>query len=246
MGVRHVLAAIAAAFVLGGTAQAETTLPALAKSAEALTTPRVLSPADVRRYREILRDERRGHFKDARKRVAELSDRCLMGYVEAEHYLSPHSGRSTPAELNGWLRQYGDLSIADRIRDLSKRRTKRKGRIPPPPHLRWRGGGYEDESPPDPPLASAKARAVQSKIEDAVQDDKPDTALALLKTLAQDSTIPTSDLARLARYVSASYLVEGDDRPAYDLADSVAASIPADRAAAGLERRPRRLPHGPV
>ena len=29
--------------------------------------------------------------------VSELSDRCLIGYVEAEHLLSPHSGHSTPA-----------------------------------------------------------------------------------------------------------------------------------------------------
>ena len=97
----------------------------------------MLSTADVRRYREIFHDERIGRFAElAASCRRELTDRCLMGYVKAEHLLSPHSGHSTPAELNGWLRQYGGLSIADRIRDLSKRRTRRNGsHVPaPPPH----------------------------------------------------------------------------------------------------------------
>ena len=115
MGVRWVLAVLAAAFAITGTARAETVLPyAGSGGGEAITHPHVLSAADVRRYREIFRDEQIGRFETSRKLQAELGDDCLIGYVKAEHLLSPHSGHSTPAELNSWLRRYGALSIADR------------------------------------------------------------------------------------------------------------------------------------
>lgn len=215
------LAAVAAALAISGSAQAQSSLPS-PRGGEASITPRVLSAADVRRYRNIFQDERAGRFAHAKKLIAELSDRCLMGYVEAEHLLSPHSGHSRPAQLNGWLRDYGDLSIADRIRALSKRRTAKKGRIPPPPPVRWRGGGYEDPDLPDPPLMSTSARAVEPQINTAIRTDQPDAAQALLQTLAADSSVPLGDIARLSQHVAASFLAEGQDRQAYDLAAPMA------------------------
>ncbi len=217
----------AAVLLCVGAAPAETALPATDDGGTAVLATRVLSPADVRRYREIFHDERAGRFVAARRLIAELSDRSLMGYVRAEHYLSPHSGRTRAAELNRWLREYGDLSIAERIRDLSERRTRRKSRIPAAPPLRWRGGGYEDEEAPAPPLASEAALAVAPRIAAAIQDDRPDDAATLLKTLATDSTAAPSDVARLTERVAASYLAEGMDAQAYALADGTDASTRA-------------------
>lgn len=225
MGVRWVLAVLAAAFAITGTARAETALPyAGSGGGEAITHPHVLSAADVRRYREIFRDEQIGRFETSRKLQAELGDDCLIGYVKAEHLLSPHSGHSTPAELNSWLRRYGALSIADRIRDLSKRRTRRRSHVPALPRIHWRGGGYEDADPPEPPLASYTARTEQQRIDQDIQRGEPDRALTRLKRLALDKDVPIRDLAHLAQHVSASYLAEGDDNQAFALAASVARS----------------------
>jgi len=217
----------AAVLLCCGVAQAQTALPASNDGGTAVFAPRVLSAADARRYREIFHDERVGRFVHARGLIASLSDRSLMGYVEAEHYLSPHSGRTRAAELNRWLAQYGDLSIAERVRDLSERRTRRKGRIPAAPPLRWRGGGYEDEESPAPPLASEAARDVAPAIAAAIQTDRPADAAALLKSLASDPTAAPSDLARLTERVTASYVAEGMDAEAYALADGADANMRA-------------------
>lgn len=216
MRVRHILAALAAALAICGSAQAQSSLPD-AVGGQTTVTARILSDADIRRYREIFEDERRGRFAHAEKLVSELSDRCLMAYVEAEHLLSPHSGHSKAAQLNAWLRDYGDLSIADRIRALSERRTKKKGRIPPPPPMHWRGGGYEDADLPDPPLSAVAARTQQPQINAAIRADQPDTAQTLVQTLASDSSVPLSDIARLTQRVAASYLAEGMDGRAYNV-----------------------------
>ena len=179
----------AAVLLCCGVAQAQTALPASNDGGTAVFAPRVLSAADARRYREIFHDERVGRFVHARGLIASLSDRSLMGYVEAEHYLSPHSGRTRAAELNRWLAQYGDLSIAERVRDLSERRTRRKGRIPAAPPLRWRGGGYEDEESPAPPLASEAARDVAQ-----VEYDIAEKTVAAVQTRMDAGTANLHDL----------------------------------------------------
>ena len=129
---------------------------------------RVLSAQDVHRYREIFEDERTGHFADARAGIAKLSDTSLMGYVLAEHYLSPHSGRTKLTELNGWLERYGDLSIADRIYSLAHKRAKRHhSGVEDIPGFRWRGGGYEDVDMPDPQMTAPASRTAQIQIENS-------------------------------------------------------------------------------
>lgn len=222
MGLRQVLGAGAAALLLSGSAALATTSPSLPAVGFAISKPHVLSAADVRRYKRILEDERSGRFKAARKLVAELDDRCLIGYVTAEHLLSPHSGHASPKELNDWLREHGDLSIAPRIRDLSERRTRRKGRIPAPPAYRWRGGGYESGDTADPPPSSPAARAVLADLKDAIQHDQPDVAMDILTKLKADPAAPADDIARLSHDIANSYLAEGMDQKAYDLADSAA------------------------
>ena len=190
----------------------------------------VLSADDVQRYRQIFADERSGDFSGAQSLVAELNDRCLVGYAQAEHYLSPHSARTPVGELVDWLNEYNDLPIAERIRDLAIKRatkvikrhhrvvrTELTAEIPPlaaPP--RKVGGGYEDADLGDPPLSSDAARAAMQQILVAVKADQPSQAEAILNaTIAQN--IPGSDVARLTQKVAASYLAEGQDFQAFDV-----------------------------
>src|SRR6185295_17391602 len=103
--------------------------------------------------------------------ATQLNDRSLVGYAQAEHYLSPLGGRTPVDDLVAWLRDYRELSIADRIYDLAVKRSTKKVRhkkktilvavvtnIPAPPSFKYRGGGYEDANVPDPPVQSDAAR----------------------------------------------------------------------------------------
>jgi len=198
--------------------------------------PQVLSSADVTRYREIFADEREGHSAKAESLMKDVSDASLKGYVLAAHYLSPHSGRTPVKELITWLHAYNDLGVAEDIYRLAVKRSTRRVRrhhhttlyavvtdIPVPAAMpSLRGGGYEDADLPDPPLSSRQARAARDQINAAIHDDQPDQAMAELKPLEDDGSVPASDIARLAQHVAASYFAEGMDRQAYDLASAAA------------------------
>lgn len=226
MGLRVVLAAAVAALLsaaLHGNARAQDILPFESSGSAAL---RVLSSQDVQRYREIFTDEREGHFANARANIARLSDTSLMGYVLAEHYLSPHSGRTKLVDLNDWLKRYGDLSIADRIQDLAHMRAKhrRHAGVEDIPGFRWRGGGYEDVDLPDPPMTTPASRQAQISIEQMIHASQPVEAQAILATLASSPDANSADVARLTQRVAASYLAEGMAQQAYDLAQPLAGS----------------------
>ncbi len=195
---------------------------------EAGAALRVLSAQDVHRYRDIFEDERRGHFADARADIAKLSDNSLMGYVLAEHYLSPHSGRTKLAELNDWLERYGDLSIADRIYALAHKRAKRHhAGVEDIPTFRWRGGGYEDVDMPYPAMTAPASRGAQVQIESMIRDGQPAEAQAVLQAFAASSDANAPDVARLTQRVAASYLAENMVQPAYDVASPLAGAAAA-------------------
>jgi len=191
--------------------------------------PRVLSSEDVRLYREIFRDEREGHFADAQQDVAQLSDRSLIGYAEAEHLLSPHSKRTPVAQLAAWLDEYNDLPIADRVRALAEKRNDEKRNrhhrveIAAPEYVKRRGGGYEDTDIPDPTLVSDASRTALPQVEAFVKSDQPAQAEDVLKTVLS-ANVDESDIAHLTRRVSASYLAEGMDADAYRVATEVTRS----------------------
>jgi soluble lytic murein transglycosylase-like protein len=223
-------AALAVAAAIG-TARAELLLPA--DSGEAASVPMaVLSTNDVSLYQRIFADERAGRFEEARELFAMVSDTSLEGYVLAEHYLSPRS-HATLAQLTDWLRNYSELPIADRIYRLavqhgSKKVRKRHhktvivmtARVPVPAGpARWRGGGYEENDQSDPPLSSEGGRLAQAQIERLVKADQPDNAhLVLNQAIA--GGVPNYDLARLTHRVAASYLAQGMDQEAFDVAVS--------------------------
>jgi len=193
-----------------------------ASASDGVATPRVLSPEDVRLYREIFADEREGHFPAAKKLTAEISDRSLIGYVEAEHFLSPKAKRIPLQQLAEWLDKYGDLPIAERVRALAeKKNRKHKVEIATLPAVHRRGGGYEDYDLPEQPLNSDAARAAQTQIEAAIRAGQPMQAEAVLDTLVAGLGVSGPDVAHLSHRVAASYMAEGQD----DAAIKVAASV---------------------
>ena len=82
-----------------------------------------------------------------------------------------------------------------------------------------RGGGYEEFDQPDPPLSSEAGRAAQPQIEHFIKEDQPDQAhLVLNQAIANGAA--NYDLARLTHRVAASYLAEGMDQEAWNVAMS--------------------------
>ena len=233
---RPLLLAASCAAILGGATPAfsESTL-LTSREDTGSAAPHVLSAEDARRYRTIFEDERSGNFAAARQEIAELSDRCLMGYVEAEHYLS-HKGRRTPVtELAAWLEKYDELPIAPEVRALAEKRERRHHRVALAaiPEVHARGGwGYETaDTVREVPLSSDAARSAQTQIEQDVRADQPAQAEAVLQTLVASGTTPSSDIARLTHRVAASYLAEGMDPDAWRVANAVTLN---DREAAPL------------
>src|SRR5689334_20095582 len=225
-----------------GAARAELPLPS--DGGEAASVPMVvLSPGDVALYRQIFDAERAGRFEAAKALFDQVSDRSLEGYVLAERYLSPRA-RAPLADLTDWLRTYPELPIADRIYRLavaraSKRVHKRHHRVVivmtasvpvPAAPAHHRGGGYEEFDQPDPPLSSDQGRNAQAQIEHYIKADQPDQAhLVLNDAIASGASY--YDLARLTHRVAASYLANGMDQEAWNVATSFQA---AERAAVPL------------
>lgn len=191
----------------------------------------VLSQADAQRYRQIFADEDSGNFSEAQSLVAQLNDTSLVGYAEAEHYLSSHSARTPLADLIAWMKEYNDLAIADRIYALAVKRASVPIRhrhriigmrvtasIPTPAEPPRRvGGGSGEGMMGDPPLSSDIARSTFQQMLVAVKNDQPAQAEALMNS-AISQGIPSSDAARLAQKVAASYLAEQQDYQAFDVA----------------------------
>jgi soluble lytic murein transglycosylase-like protein len=212
---------------------AAATFALLASSAFAQTSsvaPAVLSAQDVLLYKQIFADERNGDFASAKQLVGQLSDTSLVGYAQAEHYLSRDSERVPVEDLVTWLDQYKELSIADRVYALAVKRSVKRVKhhhhvelvaivtnIPAPPSFKYRGGGYEDAVQNDPPPQSDAGRAAQPQIESAIKAGQPDQALAVLTSL-ESQGLPEYDLAHFAQRVAASYLAEGMDAQANALA----------------------------
>ncbi|HEY2032511.1 MAG TPA: lytic transglycosylase domain-containing protein [Rhizomicrobium sp.] len=195
----------------------------------------VLSADDVQRYRQIFADERAGRFDDAQSLVAQLNDRSLVGYAQAEHYLSPHSSTTPVSDLVSWMNEYNDLGVADRIYALGVKRAsvpiKRHHKIvgmrvtasiptPAPPARRVGGGTSEESAPGDPPLSSDIARSAFQQMLVSVKADQPAQAEAQMNAAVAQG-IPASDAARLAQKVAWSYLAEGQDFDAFRITGDV-------------------------
>ena len=99
-----------------------------AARASANNLPRVLSAVDAERYREIFEFQERGRFADADRLIHALSNKILLGHVQAQRYLHP-AYRTKYAELAAWLAQYADHPDAPKIYSLAMK--KRGGAAKP-------------------------------------------------------------------------------------------------------------------
>lgn len=144
--------AAAAALVIGLTAGGIAVAPAAAEDSAALRAaagamparpgalpepPGILGEGDVARYRRIFALQEDGRWPEAKRLIAQLEDRLLMGHVLAQRYLHPTKYRSRYSELARWLERYADHPQARRIYRLALRRKPRSAAGPTPPRSAW-------------------------------------------------------------------------------------------------------------
>ena len=207
--------------------------PVIAPAPAASVAPQYLSAADVALYRQIFAAERAGQTSRAQTLFSRVNDPVLQGYAEAARLLT--AKRVEIGELVSWLKQYRDLSVADRIYRLAVSHSTKKVRhkhktitiavvtnIPAPLTVGRRTGGYEDVELPEPTPTSDAARAITAPILADIKAGTPDTALGRLQILQAANTAPADDIMILMHRISASYLAEGMDAQAYQLSASVA------------------------
>ena len=91
-------------------------------SGPAHAEPRALSPWDAQLYSAAFDAVRRGDFATADAKLAQVTDKCLVGMVEFERLFHPTAYHASYAELVAWLEKYSDLPMAPRVRALARKR----------------------------------------------------------------------------------------------------------------------------
>ena len=96
-------------------------------------TPRVLSSADVDRYRRIFELQETGQWKKADRLIKDLDDQLLVGHAMAQRLLHPTKYRSHYKELKAWMDRFVYHPDATGIYKLALRRKPKNWRAPKPP-----------------------------------------------------------------------------------------------------------------
>ncbi|WP_245863711.1 lytic transglycosylase domain-containing protein [Caulobacter mirabilis] len=85
-------------------------------------TADVLSPMDVKAYREAFAAAARGDFDAADRSLARVKDESLAGHLALQKLMHPTAHKAEYEELTDWLKAYGDHPGADRVYALALKR----------------------------------------------------------------------------------------------------------------------------
>ncbi len=97
-----------------------------------VTLPRMLSDADIARYRRIFALQQQGRWHEADRLIRQLDNRILMGHVLYQRLMHPTAYRSRYRELRNWLRHYRDHPGAWAVYRLARKRGGPRARPPRP------------------------------------------------------------------------------------------------------------------
>ena len=191
-------------------------------AADVTTSFTVLSPADVKNYRDIFAAEKSGQVGRSEALVKKLSDTSLVGYVLEERYLGTHF-HSKFSELKDWLENYGDLPGADKIYKLAVKRAPKKTSVPPPVRAHWRGIDNEPSAFEDTNPEHQAVRRLETELKSVVRENRPEAAETLWKRASVQTRLTEADFDRLGAFVATAYLGEQKDRQALSLCADVIA-----------------------
>jgi soluble lytic murein transglycosylase-like protein len=83
-----------------------------------------LTTADAQLYSDAFTAVSKGDFDTASKAGDQVSDKCLLGYLEYQKLMQPKT-RTTFQELSAWLGKYADLPAAVRVLALARKKDPR-------------------------------------------------------------------------------------------------------------------------
>lgn len=179
-----------------------------------------LTPSDAAIYARIFADQGNGRLAAARRLIARVHNRLLMGQVLAQLYLGPYH-HSTPAELEAWLGQYNGEPHTLRIRSLLMQRLPPGAAAPtaaavsylPEPALTPSGAA------PPRPIGVAVPRYVAERVANLVRDGRSGLALDLI---SRDNHMSARAGAALRGEVARHLFVRGDYVQAFGVASNAA------------------------
>lgn len=201
-------------------------LPTSAQSESSL--PGVLDSTNFALYQQIFSLQEAGHWKKADKLIKKLTDRTLMGHVQAQRYLHPTKYRSRYKELRRWLVSYHDHPQAKRIYELAQKRRPKNALNPKRPSGQYlSGSGYDATGfsqkvyAPKRRLSkenASKARSYTRKMKFYTRKGWTKSVKRLLKTKEVHQLLHPGQIDHARTWLAAGYYVDGRDQWAYDWA----------------------------
>ena len=191
-------------------------------AADVTTSFTVLSPADVKTYRDIFAAEKSGQVARSEALVKKLSDKSLVGYVLEERYLGTHY-HSKFSELKDWLENYADVPGADKIYKLAVKRAPKRTSVPLPVRAHWRGVDNEPSAFEDTNPEHQAVRRLEAQLRTMAREDRPESAEALWKRASVQTRMTDADFDRIGAFVATAYLGEQKDKQAVSVCADVIA-----------------------
>src|ERR1700724_2842787 len=190
--------------------------------------PSVLAPSEAQRYRHIFGLQGTGQWAAADREIALLTEKLLLGAVEAQRFLHPHR-RPHYAELSRWLAEHAEEPSARAIYALALRHQPAGAASPAKPiaaPLLARDLADEVSGAPvaDAPSASKSLTATERRRADILQAEirglayaDPRRAERTLDSAEAKRLLDDDDADALRTVVAAGYLAAGQAQQALAL-----------------------------
>lgn len=188
--------------------------------------PRVLSQADLNRYQHIFALQQSHEWREADRVMDRLGNKLLVGTVLAERYRD-RTYHASYAELDQWLKRYGDEPEARSIYALALIRHPRGTPLPPKPASSSEltqtvadDLGFEPQPITGAPLAKAQAPAVAKRAAALTHEitelsiGEPRKAELLLAGSEARDLIDKSTRDQLRGAIAQGFLAQGDAQDA--------------------------------
>ena len=188
--------------------------------------PRLLDDENLSLYKQIFSLQEAGRWKKADRLIEKLTDRTLLGHVQAQRYLHPTKYRSRYKELRRWLSKYNDHPQAKRIYELAKKRRPKNALNPKRPAGQYlSGSGYDSTGyaskvySPRKRLSKTKARKAASytrKMRYYTRKGWTKSVKRLIRSKEVNQLLHRGQIDHARVWLAAGYYADGRDQWAYD------------------------------
>ncbi|MFQ5562684.1 MAG: lytic transglycosylase domain-containing protein [Parvularculaceae bacterium] len=175
---------------------------------------KILSEADAALYAEIFTLQEDGRWNAADKKIAQIENDILMGYVLYQRYMHPTDYRSRYDELKRWMAYYADHPDANKIYRLALRRRPKGANAPVRPVSRkWRStpdselhpdlqADYKNTSKP-------RVRQIEGRVRYLTHHRRAIEALRYIDSPRQRRAITDRQYDRMRSWIAASLYYQG-------------------------------------